>query len=54
MDGTDLAILAVAVLGYAVVSGRLRGTVVTPAMVFVGVGLAVGGNGLGWIDVSSP
>ena len=51
MDGTDLAIPAVAVLGYAVVSGRLRGTVVTPAMVFVGVGLAVGGNGLGWIDV---
>ncbi len=51
MDGTDLAILAVAVLGYAVVSGRLRGSMITPAMVFVGVGLAVGGSGLGWIDV---
>jgi NhaP-type Na+/H+ or K+/H+ antiporter len=51
MDGADLAILAVAVLGYAVVSGRLRGTVVTPAMVFVGIGLAVGGSGMGWIDL---
>lgn len=51
MDGVDLTVLAVAVLGYAVVSGRLRGSVITPAMVFVGVGLAVGGNGLGWIDV---
>ena len=51
MDGVDLTVLAVAVLGYAVVSGRLRGSVVTPAMVFVGVGLAVGGSGVGWIDV---
>ena len=51
MGGTDLTVLAVAVVGYAVVSGRLRGSVVTPAMVFVAVGLAVGGSGLGWIDV---
>jgi len=51
MDGGDLTVLAVAVLGYAAASGRLKGTIVTPAMVFVGVGLAVGGSGLGWIDV---
>jgi NhaP-type Na+/H+ or K+/H+ antiporter len=51
MDGVDLTVLAVAVLAYAVVSGRLRGSVITPAMVFVGVGLAVGGSGVGWIDV---
>jgi NhaP-type Na+/H+ or K+/H+ antiporter len=51
MDGADLAVLAIAVLGYALVSGRLRGSVVTSAMVFVGIGLAVGGSGLGWIDV---
>ena len=50
MDGADLAILAAAVIGYALVSRRLQGSVVTPAMVFVGVGLAVGGSGLGWID----
>lgn len=50
MDGTDLTVLAVAVLGYAVFSRRLHGSVVTPAMVFVAVGLAVGGSGLGWID----
>ncbi len=50
MDGGDLTVVAVAVLAYAVVSGRLQGTIVTPAMVFVGVGLAVGGSGLGWIE----
>jgi sodium/hydrogen antiporter len=51
MDGADLVILAAAVLGYAAVSGRLRGSTVTPAMIFVAVGLAVGVDGMGWIDV---
>lgn len=43
--------MAGAVLGYAAVSGRLRGSVLTPAMVFTAVGLAVGGYSLGWIDL---
>jgi hypothetical protein len=37
-----LAIVAVTVLGVAAVSGRLSGTPVTPAMVFVVIGVLVG------------
>ena len=51
MNGTDLVVVAAAVLGYAAISGRLRGSIVTAAMVFVGVGLAVGDSGIGWIDL---
>jgi len=51
LNGTELVVTAVAILGYAAVSGRLRGSIVTPAMVFVAVGLAVGGDGTGWIDL---
>lgn len=51
MNGTELVVIAVAILGYAAVSGRLRGSIVTPAMVFVAIGLAVGDDGTGWIDL---
>lgn len=50
MTGTELLVVAAALFGYAAVSGRLKGSMVTPAMVFVAVGLAVGNEGLGWID----
>jgi NhaP-type Na+/H+ or K+/H+ antiporter len=50
VTGGDLATVAAVVFAYAAVSGRLQGTVITPAMVFVVVGLAVGGDGFGWID----
>jgi sodium/hydrogen antiporter len=50
MTGGDLATVAAVVFAYAALSGRLQGTVITPAMVFVAVGLAVGGHGLGWIE----
>jgi NhaP-type Na+/H+ or K+/H+ antiporter len=50
MTGGDLATVAAVVFAYAALSGRLQGTVVTPAIVFVAVGLAVGGDGLGWIE----
>ena len=49
----SLAIVALALLGVAAVSTRLSGTPVTPAMVFVGVGLLVGPKVLGEIDLSS-
>ena len=40
-------------LGVAAISGRLSGTPVTPAMVFVAVGLLVGPEVLGEIDLES-
>ena len=48
-----LAILALTLLGIAAVSRRLTGTPVTPAMVFVAVGLLVGPEVLGEIDLES-
>src|SRR5512133_3253805 len=48
-----LAIVAVTLLGVAAISRRLYGTPVTPAMVFVAVGLLVGPKVLGGIDVGS-
>ena len=47
----SLAILALTLLGVAAISRRLSGTPVTPAMVFVAVGLLVGPKVLGGIDL---
>ena len=49
----SLAIVALAVLGVAAVSRRLSGTPITPAMVFVAVGLLVGPKVLDQIDLES-
>ena len=49
----SLAIVALTLLGVAAISGRLSGTAVTPAMVFVAVGLLVGPEVLGEIDLES-
>ncbi len=48
--GWDLAIVAAALLGFAMVSGRLHGSVITPAIVFVVLGYLLGDNGLGVFD----
>ena len=48
-----LAIVAFTLLAVAAISGRLSGTVVTPAMVFVAVGLLVGPEVLGEVDLES-
>ena len=50
MDNWSLAIVAALVLGYAALSRRLERTVVTAPMVFVGAGLVVGTEVLGWLD----
>ena len=49
----SVAIVALALLGVAAISRRLSGTPITPAMVFVAVGLLVGPEALGGIDVES-
>ncbi len=45
---TELLVIAAAVYGFALVSGRLSMSPVTAPMVFTAVGLAVGDAGLGW------
>ncbi len=54
MGDWNLLVIAVAVLGYAAVSGRLRGSVITAAMVFTAVGLLVGDEGVGWFEAHDP
>jgi sodium/hydrogen antiporter len=48
-----LVIVSLALLGVAAVSRRLVGTPITPAILFVGVGLLVGPKALAGIDLSS-
>ncbi len=45
-----LPTIALALLGFAAVSGRLAGTSITAPMVFTGVGLLVGADMLGLVD----
>jgi sodium/hydrogen antiporter len=49
----SLAIIAVAVLAVASVSGRISGTSLTPAILFVVIGVLVGPKVLGEVDLSS-
>jgi sodium/hydrogen antiporter len=49
----SLAIVAAALLGVAAVSGRLTGTPITAAIVFVAVGWLVGPEAFGELDLSS-
>jgi NhaP-type Na+/H+ or K+/H+ antiporter len=44
-------IVAALVLGYAALSRRLEQTVLTAPILFVGAGLLVGNEGLGWLDL---
>jgi len=48
-----LAMVSLALLGVAAVSGRLAGTPITPAILFVGFGLLVGPRAVGGIDLAS-
>jgi sodium/hydrogen antiporter len=45
-----LAVVALSLIGFAVVSRRLEGTSITPAMIFVGVGLLVGSEAFDLVD----
>ena len=46
-----VAVVAVTLLAFAAISGRVAGTPITAAMVFTGVGLLVGSEALGLIEV---
>ncbi|MFM2073422.1 MAG: hypothetical protein RLZZ623_3686 [Actinomycetota bacterium] len=45
MEGWSLAAVGLVLVGFALVSRRVSGTIVTPAMVFVGIGLVLGNAG---------
>jgi len=47
MDIQSLAIIAAGLLAYSLVSGRLRDTMITAPLIFIGFGLAVGAGGSG-------
>ncbi|UGY91233.1 cation:proton antiporter [Streptomyces gobiensis] len=49
---TDLLVLAGLLLGFGLVSGRVRGTSLTAPMVFVAAGLVLGPQGAGWLTGS--
>ncbi len=51
MESWSLAIIAAVILGYAGVSRRLERTVLTAPILFVGAGLLLGGEVLGWLDL---
>jgi NhaP-type Na+/H+ or K+/H+ antiporter len=51
--GWWLAIVALALIGVAAVSKRISGTPITPAILFVLIGLALGTEGLDGIDLSA-
>ena len=48
----ELLIVALVVLGYALVSERLARSPITAPMVFTTAGLVVGAGGLGWFDLT--
>ena len=48
-----LATIALALLAFAAIAGRVDGTPITPAIVFVGIGLLAGPEALGLVDLSS-
>jgi sodium/hydrogen antiporter len=53
MNQWVLPTIAVLLIGYGALSGRLQSTVVTQAMVFVALGLLVGNRALGLVEVDT-
>jgi len=51
MDTISLLMIAAGMLAYALLSGRLRGSVVTGPMVFVAFGFIIGGGGFGLAQI---
>jgi NhaP-type Na+/H+ or K+/H+ antiporter len=51
MEPTAVALLALALFAWSLVSGRLEGTVLTAPMLFVAYGFFIGDGGLGLVEV---
>lgn len=52
MNAETLSIVAIGMIAFALVSGRLRGTILTPPLLFVVFGLLISRDGLGVAEVS--
>jgi NhaP-type Na+/H+ or K+/H+ antiporter len=52
MAETGLAIIALGIIAYGLVSARLEGSLITVPMAFVAFGWLIGGGGLGLADIS--
>ncbi len=50
MEMTAFVAVAAIILGFGLISGRVQNSIVTAPIVFAGLGLLVGGDGLGWVD----
>jgi NhaP-type Na+/H+ or K+/H+ antiporter len=50
MESLAFIVVAVCILGFGLVSGRLQNSVITPPIVFVLFGLLVSPRALGWVD----
>ena len=53
MNEWALPTIAVLLIGYGALSGRLQSTVITQAMVFVALGLLVGNRALDLVEVDT-
>ena len=51
MEKLGLVVIALGILAFSLISGRLKDTVITPPMIFAAFGLAIGGAGLGLADL---
>ena len=51
MGGSDLVIIALALVGYGLVSGRLAGSPITAPIVFTAIGIVFGVDVLGVMDI---
>ncbi len=51
MDGQAIAVVALGLLAYALVSRRLESTILTPPMIFTLFGFLIGGHVLGWASL---
>ncbi len=51
MESLAFVVVAAIILGFGLISGRVQNSILTPPIVFAGLGLLAGGHGLGWIDL---
>ncbi len=51
MESVAFIVVAMIILGFGLISGRVQNSILTAPIFFAGVGLLAGGSGLGWLDL---
>jgi hypothetical protein len=54
MDTESFLVIAAGLVAFALISGKLRNTIITPPMIFSVFGLVIGGAVLGVAEVDFP